>query len=148
VPIQKNQATRQILLAELTKGICKITFIKKDGSARIAFSTLNSLLIPAHFEKSIQKIFLEDANQDIIPFWDIAQGKWKSFYVNSLENLVTAEELSKNSPGTHEKQKDYMDNVTDANEMQQIIKNKNSNIEKEQRKSKKLGENNGKSKRS
>lgn len=132
--IQKSQVTRQILLAEMTKGICKITFIKRDGSVRIAFSTLNSLLIPAQFEESIKKIFLEDANPDIIPFWDVAQGKWKSFYINSVENLVTAEELNKNSPGLQKNQENDLDNKQNADEIQDVDDNEDKKITSMQKK--------------
>lgn len=135
MPIHKGQATREILLAELVKGICKITFIKRDGSARVAFCTLNSLLIPANFAESIQKIFLEDANPDIIPFWEVSQGKWKSFYINSLEIFIPANELNKNITGVQVSQKDDIDGKTDADEIQDIDDNQTDKIESSQKKS-------------
>lgn len=135
MPIHKGQASRELILAELVKGICKITFIKRDGSARVAFCTLNSLLIPSNFAESIQKIFLEDANPDIIPFWEVAQGKWKSFYVNSLEIFIPANELSKNVTGIQNSQKSDIDNKTDANEIQDIDDNEADKIESAQKKS-------------
>jgi hypothetical protein len=133
--LYKNQATREILLNELIKGICKIVFIKKDGSTRVAFCTLNSILIPSSFEDSITKIFLQDANPEIIPFWDVAQGKWKSFYVDKVELFITAEELKKQTPEVLQSQKDDADKNIDGNELQDMDENTQDRIEQNLKKS-------------
>jgi|LauGreDrversion4_2_1035121.scaffolds.fasta_scaffold229274_3 hypothetical protein len=96
--LHRGNITRAILLKHLVEGICKITFIKKDGSFRNAYCTLHGDLVPSNFEKSIEKIFLPDARQEILPFWDMVEGKWKSFYVDKVELFITADELKKDLP--------------------------------------------------
>lgn len=96
--LHKGNATRELLIKHLIEGICKITFVKVDGSVRNAYCTLHENLIPTKFVKSIEKIFLPDARQEILPYWDVVQGKWKSFYIEKLELFITADELKKDLP--------------------------------------------------
>jgi hypothetical protein len=133
--IHKNQATREILLLELAKGLCKISFTKRDGSTRVAFCTLNSDLIPSMFAESVGKIFLPDANQDIIPFWDIAQGKWKSFYIESVITFLTSEELKREKSDVPDSQRDDLDGVINADEFQDMDDAQSSKFKKSQIKS-------------
>jgi len=51
--------------------------------------------LPAKYEQSIQKIYTEPSSDDIIPIWDMAEGKWKSFKLSRLTLFVTADELVK-----------------------------------------------------
>lgn len=136
--LHKNEITKAVLLKKLIEGICKVTFIKRDGSTRVAFCTLNSDLIPAKFEKSIEKIFLPDANEEILPFWDVTQGKWKSFYVNSVEMFLTADELKKQNPGIQDSQQDSIDGKTNADEIQDMDDNHQDKVDAAKAKASKM----------
>ena len=88
---------------------------------RNAYCTLHSGLIPVQFEKSIEKIFLPDANQERLPYWDVVEGKWKSFYVDKVELFITADELKKDLPPNLQKKEEKAtgDTIQDIDENQQ-----------------------------
>ena len=119
--LHKGNATRAILLKHLVEGICKVSFIKRDGTVRNAYCTLHSGLIPTQFEKAIEKIFLPDANQERLPYWDVVEGKWKSFYVEKVELFITADELKKDLPPSLQKKEEKAtgDIIQDVDENQQ-----------------------------
>jgi hypothetical protein len=138
MPLHKNEITRTILLDFLVEGICKIAFVKRDGTLRIALATLNYDLIPSQYTKSVDKIFLPDAKVDILPFWDVTQGAWKSFYVNSVELFINAKELTKNTPDNKQKHEKVDENNKDADDIQDMDDNKKKNLESSQQKSNKF----------
>lgn len=112
----------------MIEGICKVTFVKVDGSVRNAYCTLHENLIPIQFNKSIEKIFLPDARQEILPYWDVVQGKWKSFYIEKLELFITADELKNDLPPglRKEEEKEEDQSTQDVNENKQKLLEKNS----------------------
>ena len=77
------------------EGICQVSFIKvKDGSNRVIFCTLNFGFIPKQFEKSINKLLTEiPPDADIMPIWDITEGKWKSFRISKMHYFITSDEF-------------------------------------------------------
>lgn len=113
----------------MTEGICKVTFVKVDGSVRNAYCTLHENLIPIQFNKSIEKIFLPDARQEILPYWDVVQGKWKSFYIQKLELFITADELKNDLPPGLRKEEEEAEgeSVQDIDENKQKLLDKDSN---------------------
>lgn len=131
--LHKGNITRAILLKHLVEGICKVAFVKNDGSVRSAYCTLHSELIPIQFEKAIEKIFLPDARQEILPYWDMVQGKWKSFYVERVQLFITADELKqeKDLPSVLKKDEEK----TSGNIHQSVNENKTNALEKDSVKS-------------
>lgn len=136
--LHKNEITRTVLLNYLVEGICKIAFVKRDGTLRQALATLNYDLIPSQFTKSVDKIFLPDAKVDILPFWDVTQGAWKSFYVNSVELFIDAKELAKNTPDNKQKHEAIDADNADADDVQDMDDNKKKKLESSQQKSNKF----------
>jgi hypothetical protein len=67
----------------------------KDNTSRTIYCTLVQGFLPAKYEQSVQKIYTEPSGDDIIPIWDMAEGKWKSFKLSRLTLFVTADELVK-----------------------------------------------------
>lgn len=130
MPLRKNQITKQILLDFLVEGICKISFTKRDGSNRVAFCTLNYDLIPSEYLNSIGKTFLPDANPDIIPFWDVTHGAWKSFYVNSVNYFLSADELRKDIPINDPLHETVTNENKNADHVQDMDDNEQSKIDK------------------
>lgn len=89
--------SRETIIKYLLQGICQTSFIKvKDGSTRILYCTLHFSLIPNRFSKALEKIISQNpTDADILPVWDIAEGKWKSFRISKMVFMLTADELKK-----------------------------------------------------
>lgn len=138
--IHQNEITRTVLLNHLVEGVCKIAFIKIDGSLRQALATLNYDLIPAQYSKSLDNLFLPDYRVDILPFWDVTEGAWKSFYVDKVEMFIDSKELIKNSPDNKQRQ-ELLDEKTDANELQDVDNNTKKKIGSGQQKTNRLTDN-------
>lgn len=74
------------------------------------YCTLQPNLIPNKFTKSLEKLFKESpTDADILPVWDVSEGKWKSFRISKMVFFLTADELQKEnsrgfagSPSSHE----------------------------------------------
>lgn len=128
--LHRGNANRAILIKHLIEGICKITFTKVDGTVRSAYCTLHENLIPDQFSKTIEKIFLPDARQEILPYWDVVEGKWKSFYVEKLELFITADELKNSLPPSLQKQEEKAEGETS----QDVDENQQENIDKQSKK--------------
>ena len=96
---------RPTLLKHLIEGICQVTFTKvKDNTSRSIYCTLEKGLLPAKYEESVNKVLSEAVpNQDLIPIWDVAEGKWKSFKLSRLTIFVTSDELIKENVKAHGK---------------------------------------------
>lgn len=91
-----NEIDKPTILKHLNEGICQVTFNKmKDNTSRTIYCTLVQGFLPAKYEQSIQKIYTEPSFDDIVPIWDMAEGKWKSFKLSRLTLFVTADELVK-----------------------------------------------------
>lgn len=94
--LQQNNISRPILLKYLSEGICQVSFVKvKDGTTRTLLCTLQPDLLPAKFQKSVESVFKPSQDEDLIPVWDITEGKWKSFRISKTELFRTSEELTK-----------------------------------------------------
>jgi len=93
--IIKNQnLTREILVKFLMQGICQVSFEKlKDGTNRIILCTLEPSLIPSNYLSSVRKVLAPSGNTDILPVWEVSEGKWKSFKISNLNDFRTPDEL-------------------------------------------------------
>jgi hypothetical protein len=85
------------------KGICQVSFTKvKDNTNRTIYCTLEKGLIPSRFDKSVDTIFSDPtADSDLLPIWDVAEGKWKSFRISKLVLFITSDELIKENAKAH-----------------------------------------------
>ena len=75
---------------DLRNGYVHFSYVKADGSIRVALGTLNPALIPADklpkTEKTDRDIALQE-NRDrlgLIPYYDLNKDEWRSFYFYSL----------------------------------------------------------------
>ena len=76
----------------LQRGLLRFTFIKKDGSIREACGTLCNKLIPeAQRPKGVRakriEQGLEQPNYTSIAYYDLDKEEWRSFAVDSLDEL-------------------------------------------------------------
>jgi len=101
--IQSQTGTRrEDLLKYLMEGICQVSFIKvKDGSYRAIYCTLNLGFIPKQFENSVKNTLDKiPEDSDLVPIWDVSEGKWKSFRISKMNYFLTSDELvSENKVG-------------------------------------------------
>ena len=120
---------KQILLKHLTEGICQVTFSKvKDNTTRTIYCTLVQGIIPSKYEKSVEKVFTESTSDtDIIPIWDVAEGKWKSFRLSKLSLFITADELTKENKKAYSGKSEIEDR--EENVKKQIIEDFNKRVE-------------------
>ncbi len=106
---QQNDITRQILLKFLAEGMCQVSFTKvKDNSNRILLCTLNPDTIPAKYSDATVKVFQSTSDEDLLPVWDLSEGKWKSFRISKVNIFRTEDELLKpdsSGPDLDSKQK-------------------------------------------
>lgn len=88
---------REVLLKYLTEGICQISFTKvKDNTNRVLYCTLAFGLVPAQYTRTIEKLLVDSSmDRDLIPVWDVVDGKWKSFRISKLIYFLTSDELVK-----------------------------------------------------
>lgn len=75
---------KEQLIECLTNGVCKITFIKKDGEARTMRATRKVSILP---EDAIPKNTIVEKENAPIRVFDIEKSAWRSF---NHENLIAA----------------------------------------------------------
>lgn len=94
--VLRRNAPRQILIEELSKGICKVVFRKvTNGRYRSIFATLKPTLIPGRYQNTIMEIHKAQEDPLLLPIYDIKEQAWKSFYISNLESFYTEEEFKK-----------------------------------------------------
>lgn len=123
---QQNDITRQILLKYLVEGTCQVSFTKvKDNSNRVLLCTLNPNTIPTKYSESVGKVLEPTLDEDLLPVWEVSEGKWKSFRISKVNMFRTEEELTK---------QDKSGPDIDSNQKQQIIDRKQKAMEQFQEK--------------
>ena len=117
----KRELSRSILIKFLTEGICEISFNKvKDGTNRIIYCTLHPDLIPSKYTVTTQKLISETnpPDPDLLPIWDVAEGKWKSFRISKAVYFLTHDELvDENDDGQNTESKDAKNIKNRANQV-------------------------------
>jgi len=111
--LRKDELTRQTIIENLSKGICKVIFRKvTDGRFRSMICTLNSEYVPTKFETGIKQV--EQSMQDdvdLLPVFDIVKNNWRSFRIATIHVFYTPEDLAENKEVTSKrKQKEKEQN--------------------------------------
>lgn len=123
--LQQNDISRPILQKYLAEGICQVSFTKvKDGTNRVILCTLNPDLLPNNFQKSLASVFQPTPDEDLLPIWDVTEGKWKSFRISKVNSFRTPDEL---------KQQDRSGQDTDSKQKQVLEDRKKIAKEKSQK---------------
>jgi len=55
-------------------------------------------LLPPKYTETIEKILAPAVDEDLLPVWDINEGKWKSFRISKIQAFSTTEELERKKP--------------------------------------------------
>ena len=79
---------RDTVLKDLRNHVLEVTFTKVDGSSRVMRCTL----MPAHLPESYKTDMNEETdfhqkNPDVIACWDIQNGGWRSFRIDSVQYM-------------------------------------------------------------
>lgn len=75
---------RDTLLSELRSDVIEVTFVKADGTKRAIRCTLRADLLPESYKLAPDEYF-HKSNSDLLAVWDLQDGAWKSFHVESIE---------------------------------------------------------------
>jgi len=80
---------RDTLLADLRNSIMEVTFTKVNGERRAMRCTLMPHYLPESFknnpeEQESEKTYHKE-NPDVLAVWDVQNGGWRSFRVDSVE---------------------------------------------------------------
>ena len=138
---KKSDLTREILINYLIKGICQTSFTKvKDGSNRVIYCTLDANLIPTKFQNSVEKVITEQYvdDPDILPIWDVVEGKWKSFRISKMVYFLTHEELFDENEEGHSTKSNTGEILKEKKE--KVIKEFRTRVEELKEKAKKTKE--------
>jgi hypothetical protein len=110
--LRPEELHRDIILKNLTNGICKVIFKKvTDGRFRSMLCTLNPDYVPMKFEKGIMEVFKSEQDDiDLVPVFDIIHKDWRSFRIRTIQLFYTPEELNENKEVTQKKQKEKYEN--------------------------------------
>jgi hypothetical protein len=90
-----GEINREDILKYLSQGICKVYFRKiSNGRFRSLYCTLSPLVLPKKYQSYLSEIFSYNTRLDIVPVYDILDKEWKSFYLESIINFYTPEDLT------------------------------------------------------
>lgn len=94
----KNVNSKKIAyIHELSLGICKILFRKQtNGRFRAIYGTLNKSIVPGNHQRTLINALKSRENAEIIPIYDVKEGKWKSFYLKNVISFTTTDKLKTN----------------------------------------------------
>lgn len=79
--------SRDQLKTRLKDVIATVVFQKKDGTLRQMKCTLKESHLPT-FEEDSKKTRKD--NLDVLPVWDIENGEWRSFRIDSIKSVSFA----------------------------------------------------------
>jgi hypothetical protein len=83
--------TRDVVLKDLRESVVEVSFKKADGTARIMRCTLMSEYLPKSYNESVdeqnQEKEFHKKNENVIAAWDVQNGGWRSFRLDSVEYL-------------------------------------------------------------
>lgn len=109
----------------------------KDNTNRILLCTLQNVAIPAKYFNAIDLILKPVEDEDLLPVWDVVEGKWKSFRISKVNSFRTPDELT---------QQDKSGQDVESSQSQQLKNRKKTAKEKFEERIQKLKEEAKKSK--
>lgn len=95
--LAKKDINRSTLLGLLTsEEYLRIVFKKSTTQTiRTMVCTLYWDSIPSNYAKTITAIIEDNTNLDVIPVWEITQGRWKSFHISNIISVNIEEKKKK-----------------------------------------------------
>lgn len=78
---------RDTILADLRSNVIEVSFTKVNGEERLMRCTLMPQFLPPSYnnidEQNAEKHY-HQTNPDVIACWDVANGGWRSFRIDSV----------------------------------------------------------------
>jgi len=84
----KMEYTKQSIRSLLKNDVLEVVFIKTDGNVREMRCTLQEKFVEA-YDKKTDKVKPE--NDSVISVWDLDNGGWRSFRVDSIQSVSVVE---------------------------------------------------------
>ena len=83
---KENIIVKEEILEDLHKGICKVTFTKKDGTERVMKCTLVEDYLPKIEAEKVEKNATSNKrNDEVCAVWDVEKDAWRSFRWDSVK---------------------------------------------------------------
>ncbi len=76
---------REDLISILQNSVAVVTFVKKNGELRKMKCTLQSDTLPDLVGSNHKR------NYDVLPVWDLEKNAWRSFRLDSIEDVEVLE---------------------------------------------------------
>jgi WYL_2, Sm-like SH3 beta-barrel fold len=77
---------KQALINDLKQSVVEVTFIKVNGERRVMRCTLDPRYIPVTVDQEhLDEQHARKENENVIAAWDVHNGGWRSFRINSIE---------------------------------------------------------------
>jgi len=76
--------TKNNIMEFLKANVAEVRFTKSDGTERIMKCTLKEDLVVAYNKKTDRT---KEANNDIVPVFDVEKNEWRSFRVDSVQSI-------------------------------------------------------------
>jgi len=79
---------RDPVLKDLRERVMEVHFVKANGEQRIMRCTLQKHLLPetyrASYDEQKEEREFHQKNSDVIAAWDVQEGGWRSFRIDSV----------------------------------------------------------------
>ena len=85
---------RENIIKDLKQSVSEVTFTKVNGERRIMRCTLDLRYLPPITKEQLEHLDEQQQkpeNQDVIAVWDLQNGGWRSFRVDSVEYMQEVE---------------------------------------------------------
>ena len=76
--------TKEKIMEFLKANVAEVRFTKSDGTERLMKCTLKEDLVVAYSKKTDRT---KEANNDIVPVFDVEKNEWRSFRVDSVQSI-------------------------------------------------------------
>jgi WYL_2, Sm-like SH3 beta-barrel fold len=76
--------TKDNIVEFLRANVAEVRFTKSDGTERLMKCTLKEDLVVPYSKKTDRT---KEANNDIVPVFDVEKNEWRSFRVDSVQSI-------------------------------------------------------------
>lgn len=76
--------TKEKIMEFLKANVAEVRFTKSDGTERLMKCTLKEDLVVTYSKKTDRT---KEANNDIVPVFDVEKNEWRSFRVDSVQSI-------------------------------------------------------------
>ena len=78
------------LYTQLSEGLVKVTFTKRDGTTRTMVCTLSEAYMPPQPHREMFSPDVDVTPSDVFAVWDVEANGWRSFRIDSIISVEAA----------------------------------------------------------